>query len=1246
MPTTDELSIERAIRARLEGVELVCEADPTEAELLNAEATCRATFERRGVDELRHRLPATFVSYVVMRGSERYRGNALWQQLGVDGTDSSRVGQAFLAALDRLSLPDFQLMVDREGARRYVAPVLIHGGIPARSAVPLVERIERELRRGLVDGNEAVQRLALDASLVPEVGRPVARLIKHVPAFAADLIDTLIDRITGTPRRGGQHDLPRHIREALERGNAAGRIGLRRITPPWIELDPWSGLGPELVAPDGGRQTVWHLQGEAGQVAVYPGQRTPLAPVDRIAITGEGRRRTLWDHPVLWFDVRSGRLLTSTTVPAQALVLLPPGWRIVPTSGGAVMTEDEGLPLSGAWSRHRLRCVTASGDPVIRLEGPAGVAGAVVRSVLSTMEPTLHGDLVSGLRACDGRQVFRQPPEIRTETTNRSIPVWWTIDGEPTRNAELSAEVPGGRVNLSPVLPSDRVYGLTVEVRGSGDRRISMTCVIDPLTTVDLPTDPLGPNDRCELTVTGPCGSVQRLHAPPLADAILLNAPWAPTGLLEVALPRIRWALRGGRPGRLDLAPATIDASVDDLLGEEPVLIVRSPDGVEIGVVLLVDGIRAQVARPQRARGLGPDRAQVVFPLAVMADTIRSHRARDLRLVLEVAGKHIEAVRSGAKRTDQLPRSWAPALRSRPPMDSTVWESVSWWSQAKTARDVDGKAAAFARSLASLEPGDQVVQFVGRLGGATGDWAQDPTRKVIPGKGPGGVDWSVYEEAAEILWQVQGIRYREFAGSPLEESCLSWARRRQDILRRANTSRRTEVELWSLGRVPTDQQLRDWHLGRLVGASRVGARSRETGTDQLPRALLFQLLLVAAGESSAGGAVVGAVDIDPEGVLGAVALLLEIARRGERLDLVPPLPDLEEAAEPPPPPVSGAPSTPANMPVVSLNRCAVRAEGSTLLMTPPTGHRVAHSAIRLFDPKSSVPIAVLPTMWCDGSLKAEVPPGLHGLVGFGAVDAANVPARLEPRERPVVDLGPSQPRHTFQARSCRFADLKEAASDQLVEDIVLATTCGRLEPELVERLFDDEHIAGAALVRAAERHRAGALDRVGIAILPAATLFSTIVADVASLRAICRNAPILGAALLPEQPTAWRVLGWSNPHTFHAGACHYEDVVHLARLLALKPASCPLETYRYGQCNNLDSERAQQTLRHLDHIGIPRAVIDLAIVTRRALAVDALNGEATRTLLAAYANDQVITTAAVLVGTAITYADNSARGRR
>lgn len=1243
VPTTDELNIERTIRERLRGVELVCEAEPTEAELTAAEATCRLAFARRAVDDLRIRLPATFVSYVVMRGSERYCGNVLWPHLGVHA-ESNRVGRAFLAALHRLGLPDFQRMAEREGARRYVTPVLIHGAIPAGSARPLVERIERELRLGLVDGNEAVQRLANDPSLVAEIGRPATLLIQHVPAFAADLIDLLVDRITGTPRGPGHHDLPRHIQEALERGDAPGRRGLRRIRPPYVEIDPWSGLGPELVAPDCNRQVVWHFDGGSGPKPVQPGQRTLLSPVDRLSITGNGPPRTLWQHPVLWFDVTSGRLLTgSTTIPSHALVLLPPGWDIAPTAGGTVVIEAEGLALSGPWSRHRLRYVKAPSDTVIRLEGPGG-RGATVRAMTTTRQPTLQGVPVLGLRSRDDRQVFGGAPAIQAGRTETTTSVWWTIDGEPTQLAELAPDPGTGTVDLAPLLPGDRAYGLTVQVRGTDDRRTALTCVVAPSTTIELPTDPLGPEDECQFTVIGPGGNVARVHAAALAEAVPLDAPWAPTGLLEVVVPRIRWALRSRRPARLDLASGTIEAKVEDLVDETPFLVVRGPGGSVIRLLLLVDGAPTQVASPQLARGLSPDRAQVVFPLVPMADSIRSHRTHDLRLVLEMEGRRIEAICSGTGRTENPRRSWGrmaePANRTGPAVGALV-------STCSHGQDVIGGAAAeLVANLAGLDPGDRLVQFIRKLGSATGNWAASETKpELATGKGPGGVEWSEYEAAADVLWHVRGVRYREVAGSRLEEACRRWAHRRFEALRNASLSRRAAADLWSRGKVPTEEQLRDWSLGQIVRATRVRSRGVETATDQFPRALIFQVLLVAADDPSASGAVAAVEEIDSEGLVGALALLLELARSGYRLDLGPP----PLAGETPGPgSLPTAEPTPASItiPLQSLERCAVNVEDSTLNIAAPLSERFAAPVIRLVAADSAKPLAVLSTLYRDGLFTANLPPDLHGRVRLAVVDRTNVPTRPDVVERSVVDLGPLQPLATSPKRCFGLGELKQGVVDHIVDDLVLTACTGRLEVGLVERLFDDEHAAGAALVGVADRYHSGALDRVGIVVLPAATLFSRIVSDVTSLRAICRNAPILGAALLPAEPAAWRALGWSNPNRFNAGGGYYEDIVKLAQRLTAEVGCCRFATYRYQLSNRLDSERARRTIRQLEAIDVPRAVVDLAIVTRRALAIDALSGEATRALLASHAEDPAATTAGVLVGTALTYAENAVPGAR
>ena len=125
--------LEQKLRDDLTGVDLVCEADPAPGELQMAEEVCRAAFASGDYDGLATRRPAILVSYVAIRGAEWCEGIRVWPQLGVTEY-SSRAGQAFLTALRRLGLPDFQQMVRQERARRYVAPILIHGGIPALRA--------------------------------------------------------------------------------------------------------------------------------------------------------------------------------------------------------------------------------------------------------------------------------------------------------------------------------------------------------------------------------------------------------------------------------------------------------------------------------------------------------------------------------------------------------------------------------------------------------------------------------------------------------------------------------------------------------------------------------------------------------------------------------------------------------------------------------------------------------------------------------------------------------------------------------------------------------------------------------------------------------------------------------------------------------------------------------------------------------------------------------------------------------
>ena len=118
--------VERDLRRLLMPVELVCEADIPQDLIDAAEAGILPLIRSDQYRTVTRLFPATYVTYLVCCGAERYARNRFWPQVGVVGS-SSDAGRSFLASLDSLSLPDFETFVEQAGARRYVAPILIHG---------------------------------------------------------------------------------------------------------------------------------------------------------------------------------------------------------------------------------------------------------------------------------------------------------------------------------------------------------------------------------------------------------------------------------------------------------------------------------------------------------------------------------------------------------------------------------------------------------------------------------------------------------------------------------------------------------------------------------------------------------------------------------------------------------------------------------------------------------------------------------------------------------------------------------------------------------------------------------------------------------------------------------------------------------------------------------------------------------------------------------------------------------------
>src|SRR4051794_1132051 len=138
--------IDRELRRRLAGLRLVCEAEIEDDLLLDARKAWFFTQAKKGA--FAREYPAICAVYLATWGVDHYKENEFWTGLKL-GAEQNRVGEAFEAALPILGLETFpQFRQPGEKARRFVAPILAHGGIPGSLARDfLVEVLFPAVRR-------------------------------------------------------------------------------------------------------------------------------------------------------------------------------------------------------------------------------------------------------------------------------------------------------------------------------------------------------------------------------------------------------------------------------------------------------------------------------------------------------------------------------------------------------------------------------------------------------------------------------------------------------------------------------------------------------------------------------------------------------------------------------------------------------------------------------------------------------------------------------------------------------------------------------------------------------------------------------------------------------------------------------------------------------------------------------------------------------------------------------------------
>lgn len=1214
----DAVALERRLREAIKPGTLVCEADIDEPDLVAAERVVRDLVYNHAITQAPRRCPATLASYFALRGAARYEGNGVWAALGISA--SHVAGDSFLRALQALRLPTFQREVANHNARRFVAPMLVHGAFPSSAALAFVERLELELQRGLVDAGEARQRMVGDPRLVGQLRRPLKRLLDWVPDYADRLIDGAIGYLEGSDP---STHLPRHLLAALEQlPSGRARYALQRPPSVAFFLD---GAGPDLLVPDTGSQ--WNVVIDDRRVTTRPGDCLVLLPGQHVKVTLGGRQLERWSADGWWCFDLDGRLRSSDqAVPSDVVVLYPRAATLTADPADRLRIVEEGSPLGGRWSDFQSARLSLAGARSLALQTP-GDGSPRRRQVQGAATVSLSGPLARAVFA-EGSVVYSTIPEL--VVSGDDVHVRFAAE-----NRVVTATLPAsGRVPLDSVVPAGAVAG-TLAVTETDGVTSRFSLVVAPGLAADV-GPVLGPGDRAELTVSGAPTLLPEPVTLRPADGELcvpLHLQALPNVNFKVPVPRLRWGLRAADPRRLELADGTIHLRVQELVDVAPTLVVRCGVPARVAVEVLADGVAPHVLPSCSLIGRGQADFALSVDLAVFSDTLRRAPNGNARINLLIDGRRFEAIACGDGEPAGVVRRWSVrrAEATAPTPQPSLWTGVGGFSGRARDDAYLRKSDPIAAHLRELDESTAVVRFLRVFGAHSSKWvgAEFPD-------GKSGQEWKRLADVADDLWRTEGRRCRSFAGDDLKRRLQQWARTHRERIRKTPPGELDEVNLWLIGRDALDG-LVDWPQWRWV-AECLGGPSR-SGTQRVPAVLMYHCLATAAGDEASGVVVAEAAHAMPDLVLELVAFVVQLGRRCERFatsdgyrvvaetegawrdepyrghqltvtDGLSPSPDLAQAAEVQP---EFAPLT----------------EGSVLLR----GRQVVLSAAGGIPPS----VRITQGSRCLLARRAERTPDGFAInlpldvAGEVALELISGPLSngVGVADRLCLEVPGAPMPHSKPRRARCFDDLATLEHDSLVDEVVAALAVDAVPSPMIGRLFDD-HDAGVQAVHryACSTADVDTLDRLAIAVMPALTLVTPRAPDDATRKQIRDKSTLLEALVVPRAASLFSsALG---PPQAEARLKILLRAVEQRVMVGEPPTSAT--TFRYADRTFRGSDVVRRAVQGLERLGATAHFIDLVVAAQRGLMQDDLTIEATRLLLDVHRSAPRLATEAALVG--------------
>lgn len=668
--------VEQELRGVLRGVGLVGEIDlsPDGRTFTLARGNIKRLAYARG-KSLAMYYPASLVVYLVGEGVYRYHHGAFWPQLEVTLVPAE-AGPGFLTALADLQLDTFEHL-RTESAHRWIAPILLHGGIPKYCARDVLKLLLSEMKQGSGDAEEVIARWVQSPSRMFGIDRPAQRFLTHGGEQAVDLIERLITMINeaaaGRAPDADELGIPAYLVEeflGLTDDERAVRRGTATLPTPRVTFDYALGHGPELVLPPvpaGSGARLWVIEGatqhrvpvSAHSEAVLP---LPAGASWTVELVGDGRvlrtttLRGVAGTPVLLFDAATSMLLRNQErLHSDDVVVLAPhgfAFRNGGREGDAVPRADAELPvLDGPWRWHDAEHLDVRGISTMWVGEPNPTPGlqsaeAMVRVAGPSQRPHLIDEPCEGATSIDGRPVYAAAPRLavpggRTHGLDR-----WrlrlTVNGESLAVQLADLPIDGDIIDLSAALPAGKLAVVELDVIGPlGSDLRGVRFVVVPGLQVELPKHVLRPDEHPDAIVLADPG-IGFGHENESVCTVQVAASVESFGLtcsddshevsLLLTVPRLMWSIRLGSAA---VRPLGVERAVlgFDELGLDDALLIRTRRRVKLTLELAT--ANEVLHELPYAETVGVD-GRWVFPLQKFRTTIARSTKSRLRLQLRL----------------------------------------------------------------------------------------------------------------------------------------------------------------------------------------------------------------------------------------------------------------------------------------------------------------------------------------------------------------------------------------------------------------------------------------------------------------------------------------------------------------------------------------------------------------------------------------------------------------------------------